>query len=274
MDGRFSLVKHRFRWLLYGRANHLSAGGRSVQVARSRSKSPLGPYGPYQQLSWEGFDLLRPLAKNIYTGAVRNHPTAKGVLVGFFPVNLGQRGKTNGDGTGVISLALSCDGVRWSTLTPLLQSPGATGRTWDHPVFGHVLFNGTYHFYVHHDVPGISPRATVDGHVRAYSLVRGALERLTAHAMATLRGCTPVLSGRLRVDGSDAVETKASNRGPAALGARVLTVEHTELAAPTELVDSLSCAACRAVRCAPSYLFTDRSKMEFPSCNCARRRSC
>jgi hypothetical protein len=98
-DGRFSLVRSRGRWLLFGRANALVHGGRTVQVAASVGVDARGPYGAFEQLRWAGFEPMAQaeggralLRRNVYFAAVRAHPEDEGVLVGLFPVNEGEKG--------------------------------------------------------------------------------------------------------------------------------------------------------------------------------------
>ena len=55
-------------------------------------------------------------------------------------------------------LAVSCDGVHFSNLEPLLNCTGGAslGRAPDHPVDGLLRRGPTTHIYVHRDVPGIA----------------------------------------------------------------------------------------------------------------------
>ena len=70
----------------------------------------------------------------------------------LFPVNMGERGKPNGNGEAFIALALSCDGQHWSELIPLVWSVGIDGRTTDQPVDG--LLGA--HFLISRDIYGVA----------------------------------------------------------------------------------------------------------------------
>ena len=57
-----------------------------------------------------------------------------------------------------VGLAVSCDGVHFSSLEPLLNCTGGAslGRAPDHPVDGLLRRGPVTHIYVHRDVPGIA----------------------------------------------------------------------------------------------------------------------
>ena len=149
------------------------------------------------------------------------------MLVGLMPVNLGGSapasevsgnasetpsgekgmGRSVGDdGESFIALSLSCDGVHWSELTPLVWTMGSEGRTWDHPVDGLLLEGGEAHFMVQMNVGYISPDAGPGSRIVKYRLKRAALRKLTLDARKRLVGCATV-SGR--EDTSSAAERGA-----------------------------------------------------------------
>lgn len=283
-DGKFSVVKFKGQWLIFARANLLSSGGRSVQVMRSAGPDPRGPFGPFEQLQWQGFELLRPLAANIYFAAVRAHPTDAGLLLGLFPVNTGQPNTPNGNRGGHIALALSCDGVRWSALRPLVRGPGGHGRTYDHPVSGFVYFRSALHLYVQHDVGWISPFAESDGHLREYTLKPGVLERLSAEARASLPSCERGAVGAP----SDFAHGPAPRGGPsrgeggAEMGSGGgLDGAGSALALPSagsasSALSRLWCGACLLVRsrwereCSSTHRELGDTWAEYCSCGCCR----
>ncbi|KAJ1626283.1 hypothetical protein T492DRAFT_212765 [Pavlovales sp. CCMP2436] len=179
LDGKLTMAFLHDRWLIFGRSNVKYNGGRFVQVAESAGAELAGPFGPMQLLDFDNYDSAGN--GNIYFATVNAHPLNAGMLIGLFPVNTGNL--TYGAGTdGMIGMAFSCDGEKWSELVPLIYSHGITGRTYDHPVDGLVWREGRLFFYVQHHVPHISPHAAYLGHLRQYSLLPGQLEALTATA--------------------------------------------------------------------------------------------
>ena len=189
-DGKFSVVHHHGHWLLFGRANLKEHGGRFVVVARSRTEAPWGDdaYEDFQLLSISGYDHSGP--GNLYFAAVDRHPFDDDMLVGLFPVNLGQPGEGNGDGESFIALSLSCDGVHWGHLTKLVWSVGREGRTWDHPVDGLLLEEGeAVSFLVHRNVMDISPLAPDESRILRYRLKIDAFRALSLQARRQLSSC-------------------------------------------------------------------------------------
>ena len=200
-DGKLGLVRHRERWLLYARANTKPWGGRFLQVASSAADDVAGPYGPFRRLSIRGYDARSDA--NIYFAAVNVNPVrigSRSTLLGLFPINLGEVGTPNGNGEAFVALSLSCDGVHWSELTPLVWCLGVDGRTLDHPVDGIVAHEGVgVHFWLARDAFGVLGRhrrwrnETSDTpRLVRYELRWDVLEALTARALGTsggLEGC-------------------------------------------------------------------------------------
>jgi len=209
-DGKISAVQKDGQWLVFVRANLKRRGGRYVAVAKTHAPGghpqPWGTdatnnfddYGTFQLLDIEHYDRDGPA--NVYFAAVDLHPLDTGMLLGLFPVNLGQQGEANGDGESFIALSVSCDGVHWSELTKLVWTVGLEGRTYDHPVDG-LLWeadtsgSGVVSFLVQTDVPEISPRSqmaqgTCNSKIVKYRLDTGALRDLTTAAARRLVGCT------------------------------------------------------------------------------------
>jgi len=188
-DSKLSVVRKFGHWLLYARANVQERGGRHVMVARSRGSSPVGgddAWDPFQLVEIDGYDLTGP--SNIYMMAVDHHPLFDDMLLALLPVNMGQEGVVNGDGESFIALSLSCDGVRWSRLTPLLRTIGRQGRTYDQPVDGLLIEDDHSHFLVHHDVPLISTDGQASRIIK-YRVNEAALRRLSVAAREHLSGC-------------------------------------------------------------------------------------
>lgn len=182
-DSKMSLASFRGGYLVYARANTAErGGGRFVQVAASKTGSPAGPYGPFELLHIEGYTAMQQ--GNVYTAVVRKHPLDESMLLGLFSVNEGQPGKVNRDGKCYIALSLSCDGRHWSHFTPLVYTSGLRGRTFDQPVSGFVRRGPSVHFFLHRDVPQISPAAPTDSRLERYTFRTAALTRLTADVKA------------------------------------------------------------------------------------------
>ena len=184
-DGKLGAIFHRGIWILYTRANLKRHGGRFVQVATSAS-GPGGPFGPLRLITIDGYNASG--WANIYFAAVDSNPLDSDTIVGLFPVNEGTPGVGNGHGESYIAAALSCDGIHWSALTKLVWTEGIDGRTHDHPVDGLVSHNGHIYFYVHEHVPHISDCANLRKIV-GYRLRKSVLQKLSAFARASLRGC-------------------------------------------------------------------------------------
>ena len=138
-------------------------------------------------LQIEGYTTIR--SGNIYTAVVRAHPLESTMLIGLFAVNEGVPHTVNRDGKCYIALALSCDGTHWSRLTPLLYTSAMKGRTYDQPVSGLLRRGSGVHFFVHRDVPQISPAAPSRSRLERFTFRARELARITAQAKATLQ-CT------------------------------------------------------------------------------------
>jgi hypothetical protein len=153
-DGRLSLAPLGNELLLYARANTREAGGgRGVQVSRRSSEG----WSPFERVSFEGLhedDQVYFAAINRHPAFVlrhRGHQYAADALIALAPVS-------RADGSAYVGLAVSCDGVHFSNLEPLLNCTGGAslGRAPDHPVDGLLRRGATTHIYVHRDVPGIA----------------------------------------------------------------------------------------------------------------------
>lgn len=187
-DGKLSaVIRPSGETLLYFRQNHLIHGGRFVGMARSHH--PSGPFGYIEQISIQGWN---PSGDgNLYFAAVETNPVDNHSLLGLFPVNEGHHGETNGDGSSYIGLAISCNGLHWSALTPLVWSQGKDGRTKDHPVDGMVTSSdGDIAFWVHHDVPYIASDWETSTHVDEYRIDRSALIAWSRSNTLGLHACT------------------------------------------------------------------------------------
>ena len=202
-DGKVSVVHLRGRYHLFVRANLKVRGGRWMQVASSEADDPFGPYLPFQLLQMRGYD--ENAAGNVYFASVDVNPLDADTMLGLFPVNVGDpehyvdiRQGGNGDGEAFIGLSLSCDAVHWSDLTKVLWTTGREGRTYDQPADGIFLdAEGQVTFYVHRNVPHISPHAE-SGEATAlirYTLRTAALRALTTRAKAGLPGCHAASAG-------------------------------------------------------------------------------
>ena len=75
----------------------------------------------------------------------------------------------------------------FQAVDPLPQA--SRGRTYDQPVDGFVVRNGSVYYYVHTDVPGVSRQWNPKSRLTRYKLNAEALERLTRTAHLTLPGC-------------------------------------------------------------------------------------
>ena len=195
-DGKISAVQWHGRFLVYARANMKERGGRYVVVAKSRSESAWGidAYEDFKLIEIDGYD-ARSNANggNLYFAAVDLHPIEQDMLMALFPVNRGVPGEGNGDGESFIALSLSCDGIHWSRLTPLVWSVGREGRTYDHPVDGFLREpDGHVSFLVHRNVLGISPAAPHESQIVRYRIKPDALRTLSRRARDDLHSsCLP-----------------------------------------------------------------------------------
>ena len=87
-------------------------------VATSTAQAPHGPYVSWQPIVIAGWDPRGP--GNLYFLAADRNPIDPSTIIGLLPANKGRHGEGNGDGESFIGLSLSCDGVHWSEITPLL----------------------------------------------------------------------------------------------------------------------------------------------------------
>ena len=190
-DGKTSAVFFHNRWYIYHRANVKQAGGRFVQVTTSTTPSVYGPYGPLQLISIDGYDPYNGSTEwsNIYYMVVNPHPWDDSLLIALMPVNFGEEDVPNGDGDSSIRMAFSCNGLHWSEMIFLTESFPKLGRTYDHPVDGFIVHNGALHWYLHRDVPNISPDGVHDSAIVEYTFKKEELMRLSDLAKASLQGC-------------------------------------------------------------------------------------
>lgn len=176
-DSVVSIVKHRGHWLVYSRVNMKYWGGRFVQVSRSLNADVRGEYLKSQPIDIAGYNPRGP--GNVYFGVVHKHPLDDSMLIGMFPINMGEQGEPNGDGYSFIGMALSCDGFKWSELVYLFRSRGRDGRTYDQPVKGLFLIGTQVHFYIHRDVEHIAPGFERYSHIEEFSFKTSKLEAFT-----------------------------------------------------------------------------------------------
>ena len=129
---------------------------------------------------------------NVYFAGVDRHPFEDDMLIALMPVNLGNADEGgNGDGESFIAMSLSCDGVHFSSMTKLVGTIGREGRTWDHPVDGILMENGTAHFLMHNNVKGIGPNAPGPARILKYRFVTEELRRISEQARRDTIGCHP-----------------------------------------------------------------------------------
>ena len=141
-DGRLSLVEHRGSLVLYARANFAKSGQRFVQAA-TRTAGTWSAFRPIELMEYQ------PRQGDVYFFAVQVNPLQPATLLALFPLVHHLHG--------CIAAAVSRDGFRWSTPTPLAACQVFGDRTMDHPVAGGVTHDpaaGTVHIYVHQNVPG------------------------------------------------------------------------------------------------------------------------
>lgn len=189
-DGKVSVTHKDDRWFVYARANLAYHGGRHVVLAKSKTSEPWGvdAYEPFKLISIEGYEDHGP--GNVYFAGIDRHPLDPDMLVGLFPINLGEPGRHDGDGESFIGMALSCDGLHFSELTKLVWTNGREGRTWDHPVDGLLLQDdGSVSFMVHNNVKGISPLAPDNSRILKYQLKTEAFLALSRNVKQRLTGC-------------------------------------------------------------------------------------
>ena len=189
-DSLLSAVFLHGRWHIHVRANLKFHGGRFVQMARSTGSSPYGPYEPFQLISIADYDPTPGSGEhqyaNIYYLSAHVHPLDDQMMIGLMPINWGVRGQDNGDGESAIAMVFSCDGLHWSEIANLVKTRGIQGRTYDHPVSGLILHNGVVYWYLHRDVPNISPNAQGETAILEYAFQTEQLMMLTRAAKLRL----------------------------------------------------------------------------------------
>ena len=133
-DGRLSLAySEQLRtYFLYARANLAPSGGsRGVQVSRSHD---LVTWSAFQRIRINGHTSGHVRSDgDTYYFLVQPNPVHRGSLVALFPLVQHSRA--------CIGLALSVDGVEWSSVTPLLRC-GVHGERAEHQPIGMVALEG------------------------------------------------------------------------------------------------------------------------------------
>jgi hypothetical protein len=214
-DGKLSVTVFRGRVWLYVRANIVGEGlsgsdkgtfgGRYVQVTSASAKDFEVRGG--RDIAWAPFQLLGILdyrieppasSDNIYFMSVNVNPVDSRTILALAPVlrDADDSGMPPGGGIAgaYVAMALSCDGVHFSALHPVVRATSAAshGRTDQHPVDGFVVRGELVYFWVHHNVPGIdmhienAPAPSGPSRLMRYTMTRSALSKYTRRAMATL----------------------------------------------------------------------------------------
>lgn len=187
-DGRLSLVHFRGRYLLYARANPAARGQRFVQVASSVDAQT---WGAFELIDVRGYAHAEG---DVYFFAAQANPVDDGSLVALFPLVHRLRG--------CVGMALSTDGVRWSSLTPLLACRVYGERAVDHPVAGMVRAPGSREvlIYVQRDVPRIRFDSFTPYEVVRHAETREPKSRVEYHRVpeAALRRWTEAKLAELR----------------------------------------------------------------------------
>ena len=146
-DGRLSVVFHRNAYLLYARANAATKGERFVQVARSVDRTALS-WSPFRMISIRNYVSGDG---NLYFFAVQANPVHAGSLIAVFPLVHQLKG--------CIGLATSRDGVRWSSVVPLVRCRAHGERTEHHPASPAIVRDPvdgqSLLLYIQEHVPGI-----------------------------------------------------------------------------------------------------------------------
>ena len=143
-DGRVSVTRFRGHYLMYVRANlRPGGGGRWLQVARAPSAR--GPWGPMEVVSMAEYDACMAVHGNVYAANIKPNPADGGrTLLGVFPMcgperPQGMHGPTSARTSGYMGLAVSCDGIRFGKVRPVLRIRKEwAGRPSDLPVDGLV----------------------------------------------------------------------------------------------------------------------------------------
>ena len=143
-DGRVSVTRFRGQYLMYVRANlRPGGGGRWVQVTRAPSAH--GPWGSMEVVSMAEYDACMAVHGNVYAANIKPNPADGGrSVLGVFPMcgperPQGMHGPTSARTSGYMGLAVSCDGVRFGKVRPVLRIRKEwAGRPSDLPVDGMV----------------------------------------------------------------------------------------------------------------------------------------
>ena len=169
-DGRLSLVHFRGRYLLYARMNPVRVGQRFVQMAMSkRSIDGVLPdqWMPFRPISIQGYARE---GGNLYFFSVCVNPIRPDSLLALTPAVH--------NGVACVAISLSRDGIRWSSLQPLvscatdLEREGAIAqlarlksmatfvghRSTSHPVANVLVWEDNILLFIHEEVPGISDK--------------------------------------------------------------------------------------------------------------------
>ena len=186
-DGRLSLVWFKGQYLLYARANPAAHGQRYVQLTRSTDT-----------LTWSPFELVqiqeyRYSQGDLYFFAAQKNPVQPDSLVALFPLVHLMRA--------CIGIAFSLDGLRWSTISPLVSCEAYGDRAVSHPAAGLVRSGDQVFIFVHEEVPNVRldlftpyvlekhwKRSAPPGRIVRYTMSVAKLRRTTAQHLAELRG--------------------------------------------------------------------------------------
>ena len=186
-DGRLSLVWFKSQYLLYARANPAAHGQRYVQLTRSTDT-----------LTWSPFELVqiqeyRYSQGDLYFFAAQRNPVQPDSLVAVFPLVHLMRA--------CIGIAFSLDGLRWSTISPLVSCEAYGDRAVSHPAAGLVRSGDQVFIFVHEEVPSVRldlftpfilqrhwKRSSPPGRIVRYTMSVAKLRRTTAQHLAELRG--------------------------------------------------------------------------------------
>ena len=186
-DGRLSLVWFKGQYLLYARANPAAHGQRYVQLTRSTDT-----------LTWSPFELVqiqdyRYSQGDLYFFAAQRNPVQPDSLVAVFPLVHLMRA--------CIGIAFSLDGLRWSTISPLVSCEAYGDRAVSHPAAGLVRSGDQVFIFVHEEVPSVRldlftpfilqkhwKRSSPPGRIVRYTMSVAKLRRTTAQHLAELRG--------------------------------------------------------------------------------------
>ena len=163
-DGRFSLVRFRERYLLYGRANPGLHGERYVQVT-----------GSTDLRNWSAFELIdvrgyHHSQGDMYFFSVQVNPLDPHTLVALVPLVHRLRG--------CLGLTASRDGLHWSEITPLIRCDVYGERTAHHPVDGILVSGEHIDIYIHQNVPGITADTVTARGIRRFPYLRQPPPRL------------------------------------------------------------------------------------------------